>query len=247
MTTYFHEKRTCVLCGQSSEHLGLGSTNAFGSPDLDLRPPEMQRSTMEQWVEECPHCGYAYNTIDEKIAGIDTLTQLFANVDERPASQLWRRLFNECRSMRDETSKPESNLVRRFLTASKVAQIAGSADDAAHYALCAAWAADDENDHTSASICRDLAADFFRAILLETDRPSDIWTVNATRLTDVLRRAGRSDDAIALSGQLLGGELDETIRAVLTFQREASLKQDAACYTVAEARDGKTNPRAENT
>ncbi len=207
----------------------------------------MQRSTMEQWIEECPNCGYAYNTINEKVAGIDTLTQLFANADERPASQLWRRLFNEYRSMSDATSRPEHNLVRRFLTASKVAQIAGSADDAAHYALCAAWAADDDNDHATASICRDLAADFFRAIWLETDRPSDLRTVNATRLTDVLRRAKHWDDAIALSDQLLGGELDETIRAVLTFQREASLKQDAACYTVAKATDGKSNPRAENT
>lgn len=246
MTTYFHKKRICALCGQSSEHLVLGSTNAFGSPDLDLRPPEMQRSTMEQWVEECPHCGYAYKAIDEKVAGIDTLPQLFANVDETPASQLWRRQFTEYRSMSDGTSEPEHNLVRRFLTASKVAEFAGSADDAARYALCAAWAADDYNDRATASICRDLAADFFRAIWLDTDRPSDIRTVNATRLTDVLRRAKHWDEAIALSDQLLGGELDETIRAVLTFQREASLKQDAVCYTIADAIEGSAAPRAGN-
>ena len=247
MTTYFREMRTCALCGQSSEHFVLGSTNAFGSPDLDLRPAEMQRSTMEQWIEECPHCGYAHKTIEEKVAGIDTPPQLFANVDETPASQLWRRLSDEYRSVSDRTSEPERNLVRRFLTASKVAEIAGSADDAAHYALCAAWAADDYNDQATALICRDLAADFFRAIGLGTDRPSDIQTVNATRLTDVLRRAKHWEEAIALSDQMLAGELDETIRAVLTFEREASLKQDAACYTIADALEGRPAPKAGNT
>lgn len=239
--------RTCALCGQSSEHLVLGSTNAFGSPDLDLRPPEMRRSTMEQWIEECPHCGYAFKTIEEKVTGIDTPQRLFEHVEETPASQLWRRLSDEYRSVSDRTSRPEHNLVRRFLTASKVAEIAGSADDAAHYALCAAWAADDYNDQATARICRDLAADFFRAIWLETDRPSESRTVNATRLTDVLRRAKHWDEAVALSDQLLGGELDETIRAVLAFQREASLKQDAACYTVADAIEGRSASAAGNT
>lgn len=207
----------------------------------------MQRSTMAQWIEECPHCGYAYKTIDEKVVGVDNMPKLLANVDETSASQLWRRLFNEYCSVSDGTSEPEHNLVRRFLTASKVAQIAGSTDDAAHYALCAAWAAEDHNDSATARICRDLAAEFFRAIWLEADRPSDVRTVNATKLTDVLRRAQHWDEAIALSDQLLGGELEETIRAVLTFQREASLNQDAACYTIADAIEGRSAPKAGNT
>jgi hypothetical protein len=207
----------------------------------------MKRSTMAQWIEECPHCGYAYSTIDEKVAGVDTMPKLLANVDETPASQLWRRLFNEYRFVSDGASEPEHNLVRRFLTASKVAQIAGSADVAAHYALCAARAADDQNDSETARICRDLAADFFRAIWLETDRPSESRTVNATRLTDVLRRAKHWDEAVALSDQLLGGELDETIRAVLAFPREASLKKDAACYTVADTIEGRSASAAGNT
>ena len=243
MTTYFHEKRTCTLCGQNSEQLALGSTNTFGSPDLDLRPPEMQRSSMGQWIEECPHCGYAYKSIEGKVAGINTPEQLFAHVDETPALQLWRPLSDEFRSWSDEASKPEHNLVRRFLTASKVAEIAGSADDAAHYALCAAWAADDNNDQAMALICRDLAADFFRAIGLEADRPADIRTVNATRLTDVLRRARHWEEAIALSDQWLARELDVTIRAVLTFEREASLRQDGACYTIADALEGRPAPK----
>lgn len=36
----------CAVCGKESEQITLASTNTFGSPDLDLRPPEMKRSTM---------------------------------------------------------------------------------------------------------------------------------------------------------------------------------------------------------
>ena len=81
------------------------------------------------------------------------------------------------------------------------------------------------------------------------ERPNAIYTFvfeYATRLTDVLRRAKHWDEAIALSDQLLGDELDETIRAVLTFEREASLKKDAACYTIADAIEGRPAPKAEN-
>ncbi|MBR4908658.1 MAG: hypothetical protein IKZ43_06585 [Acidaminococcaceae bacterium] len=48
MTTMFRQKYKCAVCGAEQEFYGIASTNSFGSPDLDLRPPEMQRSTMEQ-------------------------------------------------------------------------------------------------------------------------------------------------------------------------------------------------------
>jgi len=54
MTTLFPQKETCFVCGNTSEHTVIGSTNAFGSPDLDLRPPEMQRSTITHRVQRCP-------------------------------------------------------------------------------------------------------------------------------------------------------------------------------------------------
>ena len=66
MTTMFKQKVRCSVCGEESEHLAIGSTNAFGSPDLDLRPPEMQRSTMPHWVQECPKCGYVACVISDK-------------------------------------------------------------------------------------------------------------------------------------------------------------------------------------
>src|SRR5690349_6640199 len=58
MTTIIPQTITCSFCHTPSEQNLIGSTNSFGAPDLDTRPPEMMRSTMPLWVQECPHCGY---------------------------------------------------------------------------------------------------------------------------------------------------------------------------------------------
>ena len=54
----FDIDKKCPVCGKVSSHQVLGSTNTMDYPDLDLRPAEMQRSTMNTWLDECPHCGY---------------------------------------------------------------------------------------------------------------------------------------------------------------------------------------------
>ena len=57
--------KKCVLCDREYEYRELASTNAFGACDLDLRPPEMKRSTMPLWVEECPFCGYISSDVSK--------------------------------------------------------------------------------------------------------------------------------------------------------------------------------------
>ncbi len=57
MTTIVTETVKCGCCGKKSKQRGLGSTNQFGSADLDLRPPPMARDTMEYWLQTCPGCG----------------------------------------------------------------------------------------------------------------------------------------------------------------------------------------------
>ena len=58
MTSHFNRRIVCAICGDEAEHALLGSTNAFGPYDLDLRPPPMARHTMQFWVQACPTCGY---------------------------------------------------------------------------------------------------------------------------------------------------------------------------------------------
>ena len=58
MTTVYHQNITCAICGTEFEYTGIASTNAFGPTDLDTQPPEMERSTIDAWVQRCPQCGY---------------------------------------------------------------------------------------------------------------------------------------------------------------------------------------------
>ena len=42
MTTIFDTQKKCATCGTPSVIYEVGSTNSFGSPDMDTRPPEMK-------------------------------------------------------------------------------------------------------------------------------------------------------------------------------------------------------------
>ncbi len=59
MTRIFEQEVECCVCQEKSKHMIIGSTNSFGSPDLDTRPPEMKRSTLSLWIQRCPSCGYS--------------------------------------------------------------------------------------------------------------------------------------------------------------------------------------------
>jgi endogenous inhibitor of DNA gyrase (YacG/DUF329 family) len=67
MTSYGSKTVKCSVCGQDSEQGIIMSTNSFGSMDLDMRPPEMERSSMDLWLQECPHCGYVANSLETPI------------------------------------------------------------------------------------------------------------------------------------------------------------------------------------
>eukprot|EP01084_Bolivina_argentea_P174580 302388_1 len=61
-TTLDKESSACPVCHTTSTHMIITSTNQFGSPDLDLRPPPMKRSTLSRNVQCCPNCGFCqYN------------------------------------------------------------------------------------------------------------------------------------------------------------------------------------------
>ena len=65
MTQIFPILTTCPICENEFEIIQLASTNQMGSPDLDLRPPEMARSTMDTWTHECPKCGYVASDFNQ--------------------------------------------------------------------------------------------------------------------------------------------------------------------------------------
>lgn len=67
MTQIRSIEKKCSVCGKTAMYPVLLSTNCWGYPDLDFRPAEMQRSTMNTWLDECPHCGYVAVNIENEL------------------------------------------------------------------------------------------------------------------------------------------------------------------------------------
>lgn len=215
MTTMDQSERTCSVCGKKSKQTAIMSTNQFGSPDLDLRPSEMMRSTMAYWVEECPHCHYAYPSIETKVEGAEALLHELSQINAPWMTQT-------------------RGLIRRFMTASHVAECAGEKMEAAEYALNAAWDADDSQDDVSARDCRGRAASLLENALATEEVEPDAKIGNSTRLVDIMRRSQRWDYASELAASLLLQNPSSPIDKILEFQIDACRREDAACYKISD-------------
>ena len=222
MTTYEDETLTCAICGGQSRHSVLMSTNAFGSPDLDLRPPQMKRSTMHHWLQECPHCGY----VAADLAQADPEVRALVRGPDWMALQ-------------KSAIAPAPLVGGKFLIHAAIQAAIDQPAAAANSMLCAAWECDDGGIWSAeAQACRRRAADHFKRALAENRvEPARMPTVQLV-LLDVLRRAQLWDAARAHSDTIDGAGLDNIMAAVLRFERRLIEKRDDRCYTVADAERG---------
>ena len=84
MTTLFDSLKECGCCGNTISVTAVGSTNAFGSPDLDLRPPEMKRSALLKSIQYCGHCGY---DVARRAGEFETACRLLERFDRCKVSE----------------------------------------------------------------------------------------------------------------------------------------------------------------
>jgi hypothetical protein len=216
MTAMQQEPVTCGLCGQTSEQWVLTSTNAFGSPDLDLRPPEMQRSSMAFWLQECPECGYCTPDLSEECP--ENLRDLIASVGYR--------------SQAFDPQYPE--LANRFLRSAMLIEAQGDLLTASHQVLCAAWDCDDHPSPASARAARSQAADLMKKGLEAANLGPAQRDSAEMVLVDVFRRCGRFAAAKGLCDTLLARVLDPNLRAVVTYQVELIGREDMARHRISE-------------
>ena len=94
MTTYGFNKVSCSVCGAATKQQVLMSTNSFGPPDLDLRPAEMERSTMSCWLQECPNCGFVSNDLGKPEKGAQKVL----------TTERYRAMLQAYDALTDETS-----------------------------------------------------------------------------------------------------------------------------------------------
>jgi hypothetical protein len=201
---------TCRVCKKKSEQIILTSTNSFGSPDLDLRPPEMQRSTMCFWVQRCPSCGYVASSINDST----NATRDYLNSDDYKNAK--GRNF-------------KSDLAKKFYQHYLVSLLDGETQDAFNAALHAAWACDDSQDGENAVYCRNLAINKL-ARLMEIKRNNENLTILKC---DLLRRAGRFEELISEYSEKK--MKDKLLNKLLAFQLERARAEDTSRYTVEDA------------
>lgn len=217
MTTFYSEELECYVCGKTSTQTSVGSTNVFGSPDLDGRPPEMQRSTMGAWVQRCPSCGYCSADISEGKPGTRELV--------------------ESDSYKNQLGDPGyPKLANMFLCFSILEEGAGNIVSVVQLQINASWACDDAGAGSSARECRLKAAAFLEQVRdsgmkMHPDEPG----LDEAILVDLLRRAGQHEKARSRCREALEQGYTDTVGGVLEFENELITQQDVAPHTIAEA------------
>ena len=220
-TTMSRKKFKCSVCNTEHDYPVITSTNAFGAADLDLRPPEMQRSTMRLWVQECPECGYVSSEISDK-----------SEID----SEVLKSLLKSEEYLSCEGINFKSELAKRFYRVYMIQIREGNVRGAMFALLHSAWSCDDANDKDNARICREkaipLAAKLAGAGLYYSEN------INMIR-ADMMRRAGQFEELIMEyeSVKMKGDARNdpEILNKVLRFQIERAKEHDDKCYTVRDA------------
>lgn len=211
MSTFFQESLSCSVCKTCSEYTIIGSTNSFGSPDLDLRPAEMQRSTMAYWVLKCPQCGFVAYDIEEETS----VDRAFLNSEEYVTCE--GRAF-------------ASSLAEDFY---KIYMIARN-DDRSHVCFNAlqnaAWACDDAADQENAIHCRKLLLPILEQEIAANEHMAENLLIIKA---DIMRRAGMFEELIAqYSGKVFSQDI---LNMICLFHVEKAKQKDDACYLVSDA------------
>lgn len=203
----------CGMCGEMSVQPVLLSTNTFGFPDLDLRPPSMQRETMNTWVMECPHCGYVAGRLNEE-------------------SEVSPDFIKSERYLTCDGLEFKGKLAQRFYRNHLIMDEAGNVSASFRNLLHCAWDCDDKGDAKNARKVRKLALTYIDELIETADEGKNNLLVIKS---DLLRRAGEFDSLIQEYENMTIGE--EIYDAVIRFQIGKARLQDDACYTVEDVHE----------
>ena len=216
MTTLNKMKARCAVCRSENDYTCIVSTNAFGSPDLDTRPPKMQRSTIFAWVQRCPECGYCASDVSN--APFQTATLV--------------RTPEYTRQLSDSIC-PE--LANAFLCKALINESSGDYAEAAWALIHAAWACDDADKPEPARTCRSKAVDMIEKALGKGQEVAEQDGGETAIQVDLLRRAGRLTEARQLISTKRSTITEDIISKILDFQDVLLTKGDEECHTIAEA------------
>jgi hypothetical protein len=218
MTTMFEEEVECCICGEKSHHIDIGSSSSFGSPDLDTRPPEMQRSTIYHWIQRCPLCGYCSSDLSE----------CYDNTKDIVYSKEYQIIIGS-------NLMPEMAASFLALSYEKKKQLEYS--DSAWRAIHAAWICDDEEYGDASVICRKNAISLIETANVNSQKIADQFGEAEAITIDLMRRSRMFQEALQLSEHTRKKNIEEVIKKIIEFQIGLISKKDFSSHTISEALD----------
>lgn len=202
----------CSICGETSNQMVIMSTNSSGAPDLDLRPSEMQRSTMPTWIQECPHCGYVapYLNMEREVS------RDFLESDE----------YITC-----DGFEFRGKLSKKFFKNYLISRQSDNVVDCFYSLQFCAWDCDDMKDMQNARNVRMLAIPYVdRLIEMNVESKNNFLLIKV----DLLRRGGKFSKLIDEYGEFVFGK--EWLDKILTFQIIKARESDDECYTLRDVK-----------
>lgn len=169
----------------------------------------MQRSTMDTWLEECPHCGYVASNLENKL--------------EVPADLLKTDEYLTC-----EGKSFKSELSERFYRHYLISKAENDYESDFLSLLHCAWTCDDNGDELAVEIRKMALKSLQKIEAQEYDEKNALILIEA----DLLRRSLQFDEVIKKFKDLILE--DKTQNDIITFQIEQSMNKDSDCHTVGE-------------
>jgi len=218
MTTIFEEEIQCCVCRKKSSHGNVGSTNSFGSSDLDTRPPEMQRSTIYYWIQRCPSCGYCSSDISK-------------------CNEKTKKLVESAEYQGIIKGIDFSKVASSFLAKSYENQQNKQYVDAAWNAIHAAWVSDDKQNNEASKNCRKKAIFLINKANDKSYKIAD--QVGASKLItiDLMRRSGMFEPALKLAKNTNSDDIEEIIMKIIEYEITLIQLNDIDSHTISEAID----------
>lgn len=208
MPTYSQKETVCALCGKKSMQLELNSYSVFSSADLDFRPSDMLRGTMEAWIEQCPHCLYASKDISKSP---HIKTDILKDIYEKAAF-----------------SENMNNLALCFEKYALYLEYKKDLTGAIQNHLGAAWVCDDDGDDMEAIILRTRCLQDVEKMLqkfLTKKKRRKYMLIKA----DLLRRVRRLKELKEINTEQ--DYLDFASKEILIYQKLLAEKNDFSAHS----------------
>lgn len=204
MTNVVSVLKKCMHCGCETSFDVMEDVTEYGPPDLDTRPSETKRSTINFGVQRCPNCHYASDDISQLVPFDDGILK----------SERYLEIHN--------SSYPYN--ARSYMMASLIKESVEDYEKAAYFMLNACWVLDD-NNIDSYEERLEAASLYLKGDLDQTTKLIVI---------DLYRRAESFDDAKELLDSEDISELPGGLKDCYDFERILIDKGDSDCHNFNE-------------